>query len=604
SPDGWRVAWSTMDIFDVLVSGSRITVDADRQPRANILDRNGNVLVEQGGTVITLYAIRQTIPNEADCAVLLGDVLQKQPDDILAFFAPYAAETLFYVGEVDPETERQYDAQLTELCNITANLRIERQTRRYVGHGAASHVTGYISTIPADQLETFLSQGYRESDLVGLAGIEQAYDDVLGGQASQTLRIVESGGVPLRELAGAEGIEPQPITLTIDRDLQMATARAISDAYNYAQTSWGSLSPGTGVVVIDVNTGAILALASYPTFEPAIFNPDTPFPFVGDYITQLATDEMRPLTNRVVSEQFAPGSVFKVVTTAAAASENIFQPDEIFSCGLEWDGTPYGDTFGVRTDWRHTDGLEATGDITISQALTSSCDPFFYQAGAMLYAKEPGLVVEYAQRFGLGRRSGLDILGPEASGNVPMPDSAASAINNAIGQGDTQLTVIQTAMMTAAVANGGTVYSPYIVERVGDEQVGQPTAIGDVGLSQEVMDIVRRGMCDVIADRVRGTAQFVFPEAETNYTVCGKTGTAQTAQREPHAWFLAYAPAENPEIAVVVVSQNSREGSEVAAPIARRILDNYFGQPFFAFPEWWTEEYHPMNIPAGGTGGG
>ncbi|MBC7809974.1 MAG: hypothetical protein H7175_02445, partial [Burkholderiales bacterium] len=273
SPDGWRVAWSTMDIFDVLVSGSRLTVDADRQPRANILDRNGNVLVEQGGTVITLYAIRQTIPNEADCAVLLGDVLQKQPDDILVFFAPYAAETLFYVGEVDPETERQYDAQLTELCNITPNLRIERQTRRYVGHGAASHVTGYISTIPADQLETYLSQGYRESDLVGLAGIEQAYDQMLGGQASQTLRIVESGGVTLRELAGAEGIEPQQVTLTVDRDLQLAAARAISDAYNYAQTSWGSLSPGTGVVVIDVNTGAILALASYPTFEPAIFNP-------------------------------------------------------------------------------------------------------------------------------------------------------------------------------------------------------------------------------------------------------------------------------------------------------------------------------------------
>jgi penicillin-binding protein 2 len=606
-PEGWRVAWSSMDIFDALAAGSQIQVFARRDPRGDIYDRDGSLLVEEGGTVYALYVARQNMSSENDCINLLAHALVRPRFELVQLFSNYNPETIFLVGDIDPEIYNAEQDDLLATCSVTY---LERETRRYFGHGAALHVTGYIGQTPADQLDRWVSLGYQPGDLVGLMAVENAYDAVLGGRADRVLRIVEPGGAVLRELAGTEGSPPQPVTLTIDRDLQYAAAQAVTDAYSYAEPNWGGRSAGAAAVVLDVNTGAILALVSYPFFDPGIFNPDTYYLNPGEIIAGVNTDDRRPFTNRVTQQQYAPGSVFKIFTTAAAASEALIAPDDIFHCGLEWErGPEFGDTLPIRPDWRKTDGLEATGDITITQALTASCDPFYYEMGARLFRERgANVLVEYARRMGLGAPVGLEPVLPEAPGNLAPPSSVEEAINNAIGQGNVQIPPIQMAAAVAAVANGGTLYQPYLVQQVGGRDDSEPSfeaapiVVRETGLSDEVIQIIHDGMCQVTVDTDLGTAWGAFEN--TNYWACGKTGTAQTARIEPHAWFVAFAPKDDPEIAVVVMVENSREGSEVAAPIARRIIDAYLGEPYNNYPPWWQDPYKELNIPVGGTGGG
>jgi penicillin-binding protein 2 len=230
-------------------------------------------------------------------------------------------------------------------------------------------------------------------------------------------------------------------------------------------------------------------------------------------------------------------------------------------------------------------------------------------------------LANYARQMGFGRTTGLvyDPVIQEAPGQLAAVTSTDEAISAAIGQLDTQVSILQMARMVAGVANGGTLYTPYVVQQVGEGDnisfQGQPQVAGQMGLSQETLDIIREGMCAVTTDdavgrstgRPLGTAWFVFDSEDTGiapYTVCGKTGTAQTGRIEPHGWFVAYAPADDPQIAVVVMVEHSREGSETAAPIVRRILDAYFGVTPAPFPSWWWEfEYVALQIPEGNTGG-
>ncbi|MBI5669636.1 MAG: hypothetical protein HZC41_16660 [Chloroflexi bacterium] len=610
-PDGWGIAWSAMDIFDAMAAGSRLEVSGQRPPRANIYDRDGQLLVEENSTIVALYVAQQDIFDVDACLNLLANVLMRQRRDLAALFASNNPDTVFYVGAIDPEVDAARGAELDETCSIR---RFESNIRRYVGNGAAVHVTGYVGQIPADQAQRYEQQGYNPGDLVGLAGIEQYYEQQLGGQPEQVLRIVSPSGVLLRQLAGKLGSEPAPVTLTIDRELQLATAQALADAYNWAEPNWAAAehSPGAGAVVIDVNTGAVLALASYPSFDPSLFNPDASqyIQNRGALLNQVGSDPRQPFKNRVTQEQYFPGSTFKIITTFAAAAEGLMTPTETFFCDLEWkNGPKYGDTLRVRSDWRKTDGLEAAGDVTISTALTASCNPFYYEMGGRLFTERgEGVLLDYARQFGMGSKTGLDPILPEVAGSLTPPTTVEVAINNAIGQG-VQVTIIQMARMVAAIANGGTVYKPYLVQQIGGVDgadvtfQGQPEVVNQLEVDPEVFQIVRDGMCGVTTNEDLGTAFATFRDVQ-GYTVCGKTGTAQTGRAEPHGWFVSYAPADDPQIAVVVMAEYSREGSEVAAPITRKILDAYFGQSGWLYPDWWNEgPYVPLNIPVGETGG-
>ncbi|MGQ9908949.1 MAG: penicillin-binding transpeptidase domain-containing protein [Candidatus Flexifilum sp.] len=620
----WRVAWSTMDIFDGYAPGTRLVAQTARPPRGHILDRDGDYLVEQGGTVVELYVMRSEIPNEADCVTYLSGLIRWQRGDLQAFFNRFDVNTIFGFADMSAEDFARYGDQLAEICAIRTDTRV---TRRYVGHGAAAHITGYIGQMTAEEQTRLVGQGYSPGDLIGKTGIEAQYEAELAGEATRVLQIVDSSGLIIRQIAESAGRAPQDVTLTIDDRLQLAAAQALADAYNYAENNWANRahSTGGGLVVLDVDTGAVLALASYPTFDPGIFNPDTGVWLVGDYILQLGRDPRQPFLNRVTQQQYPPGSTYKIITTAAAAAEGVFNPNETFYCGREWRGQAFGDTRAVRYDWRNFEPPEFnfdTGEVTIAEALAASCNPFYYQMGAELYTdRGPNVLVEYARRMGLGRSTGIDLIPADVSGQILPPQGVDAAISSAIGQFEIQVSILQMARMAAGIANGGTLYRPYVVQRVGaageaPTYEARPTIVGEMGLSETVLDIVREGMCMVTDSTVYGrtsgqrlgTAWFVFSDPEwypAPYTVCGKTGTAQTGRIEPMGWFVAYAPADDPQIAVAGMIEYGREGSETIAPIIRRVLDAYFNVPpdqVMPYPRWWEGEYVPLTIPEGSTG--
>lgn len=612
---GWGIAWSSMDIVNGLASGSKIELTKRREPRADILDRNGQVLVEQGGTIVALYSAQQFMPDVQACLDLLARVFKRPRYEVQRYFERFNFDTIFYLGEIDAELDATEGANLDATCGIQS--RFERQTRRYVGYGGAAHVTGYIGFIPQDQVTAYQERGYDPGELVGLAGVEKAYEDALAGQAEQLLQIVSPSNVILRELAGKAGVDPQPVTLTIDRGLQMAAAQAMADAYTYAGGNWGAPehSTGAGLVALDVNTGAVLVLVSFPFFDPGIFNQDTPaLQQNPSLIADLQTDPRQPFSNRVTQEQYFPGSTFKIITTAAAASEKVMT-EPTFDCQLEWDGRQkYGDTSSPRFDWRKFELPESpvsqpAGQLEMWQALTASCNPFFYEMGARLYTQRgETILMDYARRMGLGSPAGIGIF-QEAAGSTPNPTSVEMAINQAIGQ-EVTVSILQMARMVAAVANGGTLYKPYVVQQVGGVDAtpttftAQPIPAGEIGLSDDVLQTIRKGMCSVTTIKNLGTAWFVFNDQEgfpASYTICGKTGTAQSGRPEPFGWFVAFAPADNPQIAIAAMVEYSREGSETAAPIVRRVLDYYFQQEPAPYPLWWNEnEYIP--IQEGQTG--
>lgn len=612
----WRVAWSPLDILEGLSADVRVEVSNSFPPRANIYDRSGNLIVQQGGRTAWIAVIKQEMRNVDECITLLAEVLLRPRAEIARLFTNYNPDTWFHVGELDLDVLARYRDALDNTCGLGSSSSGFRKvgeysTRAYWGVSAMTHVTGFIGRVPGDQLAVWQARGYQASDLIGLAGVEASYESVLAGKPNRTLRMIEGGGVVLRELGGTSGAPSAPIQLTIDRDLQYATAKAMNDAFNYAQQNWASVATGAAAVVMDVNTGAILALHSFPTFDPSLFNPSNSYTDPLPLIAALNSNPRRPLANKAVAEQYTPGSVYKVFTALAVTDTGIWSPTTIFDCTLEWEGRKFGDTVALRQDWRVADNLPPAGEVRTAQALATSCNPFFWEMGGLMYQRDPNLLVRYSDLFGLGRSTGLTALGREVTGSVTVPRNASEAINNAIGQGDVQLTPLQLVSAVAAVANGGTLYQPYLVKQVGGFdgveviETIQPTVRTQIEvIDPRSFDVVREGMCLVTTDSTFGTAFRVFRNAP--YSSCGKTGTAETGVRgsgsPPHAWYIAFAPAENPQIATVVVVTNSREGSEVAAPITRRILDFYFNARVEPFPKWWEEPYVPLQPPAGVAG--
>ncbi len=615
--DRWGVAWSSMDIVNGLVGGSQVVVKSRALPRGNIYDRNGQLLVDQAGKMVAMYSAKQNMAGESDCVDLLARLLKRRRYDLQKYFDTQGIETIFYLGEIDQDTDTANSAELDQKCGV---VRYPRDTRTYIGEGAAAHVTGYIAYATKDQLNAL--KGYQEGDLIGQMGIEKAYESQLAGKPEQVLQVISPSNVVLRELGGRKGTTPQSVTLTLDRDMQMVAGQAMADAYNYAEGNWGgpTHSPGAGLVAIDIKTGAVLAMVSWPFFDPNVYNgTDSPAP---NEINTNVQDPRAPLRNRTIQDQYFPGSTFKIVTTAASASEKMMT-EPTFDCTLEWHGQQYGDTLPVRTDWRaledpKSDFSKPAGPVTMAQALMASCNPFFYEMGARLYTKAgPNVLMNYARKMGFGVETGIDLPETEAAGTLPNPTSVEQGINEAIGQGGVQVSILQMARMVAGIANGGTLYQPYIVQQVGGVNgmpvtySAQPKVVGQMGLSDATLATIREGMCGVISDMTYGTASFVFYGYTGNYkkynapyVACGKTGTAQSGRVEPYGWFVTFAPKDNPQIAIVAMVEYGREGSETAAPIVRRVLDNYFKADEAPFPNWWnTLEYIPLELKEGQTGG-
>jgi penicillin-binding protein 2 len=357
--------------------------------------------------------------------------------------------------------------------------------------------------------------------------------------------------------------------------------------------------------------GGVLAMASYPTYDNAILAQSSRL----QERVQLINSPEHPLLNRAAQGMYPPGSTFKIVTMAAGINEGLTSPTESFVDPGYWDG------LGVT--YRKTCWLRGGhGRITLQDGLTASCDVVFYNVGKRLDDKGSSLLSDYGRQFGFGTQTGVELTG-EATGVMPDPQwkrtntgdvwTPGDTVNLSIGQGFMLATPLQVAQMTAAVANGGTLYRSHVVASIAGrgaiaEQVINGEVIRKLPVSEQGLLSIQRGMAGVTTNARIGTTTFRFSDFDyymsngqivpgksltskqrstsTKFVVAGKSGTAQApgAQDKPFAWFTAYAPADHPQMVVTVLLENVGEGSVFAAPLARQMIEAYFGLPISPTP--------------------
>jgi penicillin-binding protein 2 len=576
--DEWRVAWTPADIFAQMVGGGRLRLDPTVPNRANIYDSAGRALADQNGRVVLLNVTRQNIPQYAECLNALAAALDEPAADVQAELEARPADWLVEVGIIEAQIYFDHYQALESLCAATFD---DRPARRYPNGTVAPHILGTVGYPNEGEVEGVEAAGFRADSILGRSGVERSWDETLRGQPAATLSIANPTGSVTRELARSPARPGESVWLTIDSAFQAEVQLIVADAYTQAKDAWAPDSKGAAVVVIDVNTGAIRALVSYPTYD---INAYTPFPEMGREQAQqivVANNEdlRRPELNRPTQGIYPLGSVMKTISAAAAADSGVYALDERYTCTGIWSRDI------TRYDWFRP----GHGTITLPQSLTYSCNPYYYEVGFQMFQANPGLLSQYAQQLGFGGLSGMTDIA-EAPGLIPDPEwlrvnygatwTFSDEVNMSIGQGYVQVTPLQVARWFAAIANGGNMPTPYLVEQAGllgdrlrpvHEAEMTPT-----GLRPEVLATIQSGLCAVTTDPF-GTAEFVFENSPLQTIgVCGKTGTAQDEPRNSHAWFASYAPRTNPEIVVVVIVENAGEGSGVAAPIARQVLEAYF----------------------------
>ncbi len=581
----WRVAWSPGDIFPEMAGGARLRREVSPPNRANIYDRDGAVLADQNGRVVTVSAVKREIPSWEVCLRRLAPAVNRPAADLERIYAESAADWVMALGTLEPAAYEQFASQLEQACAARFS---SRPARRYPNGTIAPHIVGYVGYPDEADLPAVLAAGFNQDSILGRSGVERAWDDTLRGRPGGRLLIVQPGSEALREVARQPSRPAESVWLTIDSDLQAQVQKIIAEAYAQNAAGYARTSNGAAAVLLDVNTGEILAMVSYPTFDVNAF---APFPSMGRaaadrIVAELQADPRRPQLNRATQGVYPLGSAMKTVSALAVADSGVYALDQKYTCTGIWKRE---ERF-TRFDWLPG----GHGTLTLAGALTQSCNPYFYEVGYQMNQRQPGLLSEYMRRAGFGVPTGLRDI-PESPGFIPDPEwkrratglewTFSDEVNIAIGQGEVLVTPLQVARWYAAIANGGTLYRPQLVKQVAilgeaPSYVATPDPIAQVGARPEVLATLREGLCAVTTARA-GTAEYQF----RRYTelqklgVCGKTGTAQDGSRADavsHAWFAAYAPRDNPQVAVAVVVENAGEGSGVAAPIARDILLAYF----------------------------
>jgi penicillin-binding protein 2 len=446
--------------------------------------------------------------------------------------------------------------------------------RSYPFGESAAHVLGTIGEISPGQLEARRYLGYRLGDEVGQSGIEAHLESDLRGKPGGRNVLVDVRG---RELELLGELAPQVgrnVVLTLDHRLQII-----------AEQELDKIGRGGAVVALDPRSGAVLVLASRPSFDPNLFARGIDEPRWRD----LAGHSRAPLQNRALQGQYPPGSTYKVVTAIAGLEEHLIGPETRVYCSGSF-------RLGRRRYrcWKE----HGHGEVDLHRAIVESCDVFFYRAGLQLGVDR---LAYYARTLGLGEPTQIDV-GSEASGLVPTqawkerrfgePWIEGETLSVAIGQGFNLWTPIQLASLYATIANGGTRYRPFVVERVEEPEGGtiratQPQPLGEIPISQRTLDIVRRGLRGVVQDpngtgaRLRGLPGGIEAAAKTGTAqVVTSSGDAEEEEtpeeHRDHAWFVAYAPTEAPRIVVGVLVEHGGMGSRAAGPIARSILEAYF----------------------------
>lgn len=588
SDDGrWAINWRPGLIFAEMDDGASLQLLTRQTGRLNIYTRDDLPLADQSGTRIRINLVPGRIPNLENCLDVLARTTDLDADNLHRKITRTPPEWLLEVGSIAGDFYKKKQAAIDEALTSECAATLRSQTtRRYPDGRLAPHVVGYVGLPQAEELDDIALQGLDAESIVGRSGVEASWDETLRGQSGGELRIVSAAGETLRTLSSQGPTPAQSVWLTIQSDLQAYVRQLLHQAYESESIAEGSA--GAAAIVMDINTGAIHALVSYPDFD---LNALTPDPDLDPESLAVAIEELRdprrPEFNRVTQGVYPAGSIFKPVTYIAALDSGLYSLDHSYFCNGSWSRPQEG---FIRTDW-YPDGHSWVNTYT---AIPQSCNPYFYESGFDLNQADPFRLPNYARRLGLGNSTGIGAI-DEHPGAIEDPNTVRSrrgyvwtfsdAVSMAIGQGFVSITPLQIARMYAAFANGGKLLQPQLIWKSGlpgDEPTYQmtPNVQAELNIKPEVLARLQYSLCD-IADVWYGTALGAFSGSPLlSLGVCGKTGTAQDLRTGgdwlPHAWFVTYMPAAEPEIVVAVMVENSGEGSVVAAPLARKILEYYF----------------------------
>ena len=567
------------EYYQALARGNALRIIRLPAPRGRIFDRHGRLLAGNRPA----FSISLVHPGTAQVdaiietlAPLIGmtvaDIQKTVHQHGDRLFEPVRLQL-----DIDPVVHSRVEEHRTDLPGVMIDT---SPVRHYPYGDLASHLLGFVGEIDPWELE--LLEGYRLGDILGKTGIEAILDRDLRGQDGGRQVETDARHRPVRVLGQRNPIPGQDVFLTIDAELQKTVKRALTDTMAAVRAHPVNPYRATSgaAVVLKVDTGEVLAMVSYPGFEPNQFASRIP----ADYLQALRANPLSPFLNRVTSGLYPPGSAFKMVTAIAALEAGLVTPSETVVCtGV------FRVTAGhVKKCWR------PHGPVNIRQAIAVSCNSFFYEMGRRVGID---LIAYHARALGLGHPTGIELRPSDRQGTLPdrewkrvhFPHDPtfwlAEELDAAIGQGFHQYTPIQMAVYVAALANGGARYQPYVISRIVDPASGRtirenlPRLTHRTAISPETLSIVREGMQGTTT---HGTAAWQFGQAfrrRHGFDVAGKTGTVEVppgSGREPDAWFVAFAPADRPVIAMVIVVEEGGSGSLAAAPVARAIIDHYF----------------------------
>ncbi len=597
--------------YQVAARANQQRVIVEQAPRGRILDRTGIVLVDNRTSIVVTVDNQQLNDlSDSDRSAMINrlageltafgvattvEQLEKRLVDVR--FSPY---TPVPVAQDVPEELEVYLKEHKELfpgVDVVA-----KSVRAYPYGSLAAHVIGYVGPITGDELDARKDRRdkpYELGDEIGKSGVERTYEDELRGTPGRRVLEVDAAGNTIRQLSSRAPIPGNDVQLTIDLHVQAVAEQALAEELEHTRgrpirNGPPAPAPAGSVVVINPNDGSLVAMASYPTYDPAQF------------VNGIDSNEWAalqdpaghaPLNNRAIQGEYAPGSTFKLITaTAGLRSGLITAQSSITDTGAYRLNPCKGDTCVF-----HNAGSESHGRINLPKAITVSSDVYFYDLGARFFFNQDQFgdaIQDTARDLGLAARTGVP-LPSEHDGYIPdaankqarhdanpeaFPDERWRAGDNvltAVGQGDVLVTPLQLANAYATFANGGTLYSPNIASRILSPGATPPdervvTTIGtrvirQVALPPEVRDPILQGLIGVTT-KVGGTARAVFSGFPA-WTVAAKTGTAQVHGKSDTALFAAFAPAEAPQYLAVAVMEESGFGGVAAAPLIRRILE-------------------------------
>ncbi len=562
-----------------IIAGSDYRASAERNrqriipipaERGLIYDRN-NINLTTNIPSFSIAVVPQDLPRqESKRAPLIKKLakLSNQNEDyirqILLDYSAYSYESIVIQENIDYDTALKLLISATDLPGI----QIQRGSKRHYENYPLAHIIGYIGKLNQAELADLYQKKYYPSDYIGKTGVEKTYETALRGTFGRKRTEVNATGKEQSVLAEEAPIPGQHVKLAIDLEMQKTLEKIINNSLKASNKDRAS------GIVMNPNSGEILAMVSLPTFDNNDFSGGISVERYKTYIE----DENKPLFNRAIGGSYPSGSSIKPAIAASALQEGIITPSTSFlSTGGLWVSKWFF------PDWQ----AGGHGVTNVRKALASSVNTFFYYIGGG-YKNFTGLGPEklkaWLEKFGFSRLSGIDLPG-ENDGFLPSPDwkektkneqwYIGDTYNFSIGQGDVLVSPLQIANMTALIANGGKLMEPHVVKSLIDpvtkkETEIAPRVIRKNFISTQNLDTVRHGMRDCV------TAGSCRRLASLPFAVAGKTGTAQWNSNKPnHAWFTSFAPFNSPEIVVTILVEEGGEGSAISAPIA------------YEFYKWW-----------------